>query len=99
MSSTPSYNHNIPYAGHTFHVQTEVSGGAHKAVVTHVFLAGDIIATSRTPLDIDGQQLPQEALVMRMQKQHQDAMRTLISGNHNATLQARGVTLTPSAKV
>jgi hypothetical protein len=93
MSSSPSYNHNIAYAGHTFHVQTEVSGGTPGAVVTHIFLAGDIIATSRAPLQLDGQALEHDTLVARMQKQHQDAMRMLIGGAHNATLQARGVPL------
>jgi len=98
MSTSPSYNHNIAYAGHTFHVQTEVSRSAPKAVVTHIFLAGDIIATSRTPLESDGQVLADDALVAHMQKQHQDAMRGLIGGKHNATLQARGVALAPAAK-
>lgn len=91
MPTHPSYNHNITFAGHTFHVQTEVMHGRAPTLVTHVFLDGDVIATRRADMPAD------DALVATMQKQHQDAMRALVAGQHNAVLQARGVALPTAA--
>ncbi len=91
----PSYNHNIAYAGHTFHVQTEISTTAAHALVTHLFLAGDIIATLRSAVDTAGDPA---VLTAAMQKQHQDAMRALIAGSHDAALAARGISLTRAPK-
>jgi hypothetical protein len=62
--------------------------------VTHIFLAGDIIATHRTDYGPQAG-ISADARVPIMQKQHQDAMRALIAGRHDATLAARGIALTP----
>lgn len=91
----PSYNHNVSYAGHTFHIQTEDSGPSRQTLVTHLFLAGDIIATARTQYVLDDAAEP-TAVVTQMQKQHQDVMRALIAGRHDAALTARGITLSPA---
>lgn len=91
MPIHPSYNHNIAYAGHTFHVQSEVSGPGHRTIVTHVFFDGDVIAAVRAPMPED------DTLLATMQKQHQDAMRALVAGQHDAILRARGIALRPPA--
>lgn len=89
----PSYNHNISYAQHSFHVQTEDSGPPNHSVITHVFCAGEIIATLREPYAPEARDTDAKAHVARMQTQHQAGMRALIRGHYDAVLTAHGITL------
>lgn len=41
------YNHDVPYAGRSYHVQTEDSGRAKGHIFTHVFHAGVIVASNK----------------------------------------------------
>jgi hypothetical protein len=91
----PSYNHNVNYRGLILHVQTENLAAPRASVVTHVFCAGDIIATLRASY------LPEEAAgapevhIKRMQAQHQKAMRALLHGEYDDALTVRGHILAP----
>lgn len=100
-AALPSYNHDVCYRGCTFHVQTEHLMAPRPALVTHLFCAGDIVATWRATEagDVDPHGQAHEAHgratlnLARMQAQHQQAMRSLIRGELDARLRARGLAL------
>lgn len=93
----PSYNHNISYAQHNFHVQTEDSGMPNWTLITHVFCAGEIVATLRERYAPETRDHDPKAHVGAMQAQHQAAMRALIRGQYDAVLTAHGITLHKSS--
>jgi hypothetical protein len=100
-AALPSYNHDVRYRGCTFHVQTEHLMAPRPALVTHLFCAGDIVATWRAtevgltdPFGKAHQTDGRTALSLtRMQAQHQQAMRSLIRGELDDRLAARGLPL------
>lgn len=89
----PSYNHNIVYRGHTFHVQTEDHGPPRCSLVTHVFSAGDVVHTLRQAYAEGAAAADSGGHTAAMQGQHQEAMRSLLRGVHDAALEARGIAL------
>lgn len=77
-------NTDIAHQGKTLHVQTEdVSGETSPEIVTHLFLAGQIIVSQRTPYSTDdGSELVRE----RLRAQHQEMIRAVLSGQHDRAL-------------
>lgn len=87
------FNHNIPYKGRTFHVQTEDSGPQHAHVITHVFLGGNILASTKSlyadlVAEFEGSELF-AAVRKRMEEQHKAMMRELLAGRHDAEIARR----------
>jgi len=41
------YNHNVKYKDRIYHIQTEDSGVQNPHMITHVFIGGNIIDTSK----------------------------------------------------
>lgn len=90
------FNHNLTYRGRVFHVQTEDSGPQHGHILTHVFLGGNILASSRsTYADLVAAYPAAELAAMvrrRMEEQHKAVLKTLLSGGYDAELARRGGT-------
>lgn len=87
------FNHNIPYKGRTFHVQTEDSGPQHAHVITHVFLGGNILASTKNLYadlvsSLSGSELF-AAVRKRMEEQHKAMMRELLQGKHDEEIARR----------
>lgn len=87
------FNHNVSYRGRTFHVQTEDSGPQHGHVITHVFIGGNILASSRRSYsELVGITAPDvlAATVRRlMEEQHKALMKSLIGGAYDAEIARR----------
>lgn len=75
------FNHNIPYKGKTYHIQTEDSGRERPQIVTHAFLGGVILDTVRQSYaDLLGRADWEDAVCGRMKAQHLEEIRKLFSG-------------------
>lgn len=75
------FNHNIPYKGKTYHIQTEDGGREHPQIVTHAFLGGVILDTVRQPYgDLLERSDWEEAIRDRMKAQHLEEIRKLFAG-------------------
>lgn len=70
-------NSNIERQGKTLHVQTEDSGRDYGHVITHLFLAGSIIETTRVDYDTS---LPEADLKILVRTQHQKMLRAVMGG-------------------
>ncbi len=68
------YNHNVPYRGTMFHVQTELSTSGAPRVETHVFVGGRIVASRRREIVAGASSAAQ-----RMKQQHKDVLCDLIN--------------------
>lgn len=71
------YNHQIPYQGRVYHVQTEDSGRTKGHIFTHVFHAGVIVASSR--VDYDETKLDIEIADL-LKRSHKSMLRKLVRG-------------------
>lgn len=94
-ASTPvvGFNHNIPYKGRTFHVQTEDSGAVHAHIMTHIFVGGNILASSKSHYSESARTLSGSELFAevrkRMEEQHKGMIRSLLNGSHDAEIDKR----------
>ncbi len=87
------FNHNLNYKGRIFHVQTEDSGPQHGHVITHIFMGGNILASTKSsyaellplidPGDIFG------TVRKLMEEQHKTMMKGLGQGAHDAEIARR----------
>jgi len=88
------FNHNVRYGGRVFHVQTEDSGPAQLHIFTHVYMGGNILASSRSSYAEAIAGLPphevQAAVRARMEEQHKAMVRELLGGRHDAEIARRG---------
>jgi predicted regulator of Ras-like GTPase activity (Roadblock/LC7/MglB family) len=71
------YNHNVPYRGRIYHVQTEDSGRAKGRISTHVFHAGTIVASNRVDYD---REMRVSSIVELARVSHKLMMRKLVHG-------------------
>ncbi len=75
------YNHNIPYKGTVFHIQTEDSGIKNPHVITLLYREGVILCSKKTSyadiLQIEGLEAVVEDL---MKEQHKEMLRRLKNG-------------------
>jgi hypothetical protein len=87
------FNHNLNYKGRVFHVQTEDSGPQHGHIITHLFMGGNIFASTKSsyadriagidPAEIFG-------IVRKlMEEQHKAMMKSLLAGHHDAEISRR----------
>lgn len=75
------YNHNIPYGGVVYHVQTEFYPGASAHVDTHVFDDGRVVGSHRSDLDLDSDVEGADGHVLHVMKtQQKEMIRRLVSG-------------------
>jgi hypothetical protein len=78
------YNTNVRHAGKLFHIQTEDSGRDHPHIITHLFTAGTILATKKTPYDQMLESDEWEDLVRQLMKdQHKSMFVELRDGVHD----------------
>lgn len=79
------YNHNIPYKGSVFHIQTEDSGVKNPHIITLLYREGVILCSKKTSyadiLIIENLEAVVEDL---MKEQHKDMLRRLKSGEFDA---------------
>ncbi len=86
----PGYNHNIPYKGRTFHVQTEDSGLTRPHIITHVYFGGTIVASYKSEYaDIVSEQNVRALVEQRMKDQHKQLMKNLLSGLYDDVIRER----------
>lgn len=87
------FNHNVSYRGRTFHVQTEDSGPQHGHVITHVFIGGNILASSRRSyaelVGITAPDVLSTTVRRLMEEQHKQLMKSLIGGAYDAEIARR----------
>ncbi len=78
------FNHNVKHHDRVFHVQTEDSGLPHAHYITHLFVGGNIVASSKTSY-ADKVSDPNLAAAVRslMEAQHKLMLKRLISGEFN----------------
>lgn len=74
------YNHNIPYDGVVYHVQTEFFGTDPSRVETHVFTDGRVVGSHRTEVNVDDGSTTDAQVVHVMKAQQKEMIRRLISG-------------------
>src|SRR3954454_16657963 len=75
------FNHNVKYGERVYHVQTEDSGLPHAHYITHLFVGGNIIASTKTSY-ADKAGSPDLAKGVRglIEAQHKHMLKRLISG-------------------
>ena len=75
------FNHNVKYGPRVYHVQTEDSGLPHAHYITHLFVGGNIVASTKTSY-AERVADPNLAASVRslMEAQHKSMLRRLISG-------------------
>jgi hypothetical protein len=75
------YNHNVKYGSRVYHVQTEDSGLPHAHFITHLFVGGNIVASTKTSY-ADKVADPDLAKTVRqlMEAQHKHMLKRLVSG-------------------
>lgn len=87
------FNHNLSYKARVFHIQTEDSGPQHGHIITHIFLGGNILASTKTSyaetvVRVDATEL--SATVRKlMEEQHKTMMKGLLSGTHDSEIDKR----------
>jgi predicted regulator of Ras-like GTPase activity (Roadblock/LC7/MglB family) len=86
------YNHDVPYAGRVFHIQTEASGRSTGRIFTHVFESGLIVASNRASYE-RGTQARRIAELAR--DSHKLMMRRLVRGELDAEI-SRGPSSRPA---
>jgi hypothetical protein len=75
----PGFNHDIPYRGIVYHVQTEFLERPTPHIGTQIYRQGRIVEAEKTPLE--GRRLRSEAeLGSVMTEQHKTMIRRLVSG-------------------
>ncbi len=79
------YNQNVYYKGVTFHVQTEDNGVQNPYIVTHVFIAGNIIATKKTSyMDIIKVDNLEKVLRELMEEQQREMVQRIKNGEYDS---------------
>ncbi len=75
------YNHNVKYGSRVYHVQTEDSGLPHAHYITHLFVGGNIVASTKTSY-ADKVADPELGKTVRllMEAQHKHMLKRLVSG-------------------
>lgn len=73
------YNHNIPYRGNVYHVQSEFRSAPEPRIATQVFLDGQVVCSETCGADLRSTK-PGQPVLEQMKAQHKDAIRRLISG-------------------
>ena len=78
------FNHNVKYGARVYHVQTEDSGLPHAHYITHLFVGGNIVASTKTSYS-DKASDPNLAGVVRalMEGQHKAMLKRLVAGEFN----------------
>lgn len=77
----PGFNHNLRHEGILFHIQTEDGGIGNPAVVTQVFLGGNILASRRSNYSkFVSKPTVREIVSAMMQEQHKQMMKDLVHG-------------------
>ena len=77
----PGFNHNIKHNGKVYHIQTEDSGKENPHVITHIFVGGNILATTKTSYEDIVNISDLERIVRElMEEQHKSMLRNLING-------------------
>ena len=78
------FNHNVKYGPRVYHVQTEDSGLPHAHYITHLFVGGNIVASTKTSY-ADKVADPNLAASVRslMEAQHKSMLKRLVSGEFN----------------
>jgi hypothetical protein len=75
------FNTDIPYAGVTYHVQTEDKGLDTPLILSLVYVGGAIIASKRTPYaDLISKGFDEQVLTERLQRQHKLICAAIKSG-------------------
>ena len=70
------YNHNVKYKERIFHVQTEDSGLDNPHIITHLFVGGNIIESTKTSYtDIVSNENLIEIVKDLMQAQHKTMLK------------------------
>jgi hypothetical protein len=94
-SGTPvvGFNHNLNYKGRVFHVQTEDSGVQHGHIITHIFMGGNILRSTKSSYSDQIRDLdPGEifgAVRKLMEDQHKAMMKSLLGGDHDPEIAKR----------
>ncbi len=75
------FNHNVKYGSRVYHVQTEDSGLPHAHYITHLFVGGNIVASTKTSyadkaVDVD----LAKTVRSLMEAQHKQMLKRLVSG-------------------
>lgn len=88
------FNHNVQYNGRVYHVQTEDSGLPHAHYITHLFVGGNIVGSSKTSY-ADKAAEPDLARIVRslMETQHKQMLKRLIAGEFNGQAERLAATL------
>lgn len=73
-------NTNVHHQGKTLHIQTEDSGSQHGHVVTHIFLAGTIIASKKVEYEFHTSPEILQALIKSL---HHEMVSDLKSGHYD----------------
>lgn len=78
------FNHNVRYKNILFHIQTEDSGQKNPHVITHLFIGGNIVSTTKTSYaDIIRSDRLEEVVREIMQEQHKGMMKSLLRGDYD----------------
>jgi len=86
------YNHNVKYQDTVYHVQTEDSGVANPHIITHLFIGGNIIESSKTSYaELTGAPDMVDKVTKLMQMQHKTMLRGLIKGEFDSKLAERSI--------
>ncbi len=86
----PGFNHDVRHGGRVFHLQTEDSGVQEARLTTHLFLAGAVVASTRSSYaDLRGAPDLVPLLRKRMEEQHKSLLRRLVSGEFDSGASAR----------
>jgi len=98
LSSKPGtpvvgFNHNLNHKGRVFHVQTEDSGPQHGHIITHIFMGGNILASTKgTYAELLASTAPGDvsaAVRKLMEDQHKTMIKRLVGGAHDAEIAKR----------
>ena len=78
------FNHNVKFGPRLYHVQTEDSGLPHAHYITHLFVGGNIVASTKTSY-ADKVADPNLAAIVRslMENQHKQMLKRLVAGEFN----------------
>ena len=81
QNAVTGFNINIPRRGRSYHVQTEDSGINNPHIMTHLFLGGNIIATTKSSYAdiLDAPDLAERVRAL-MDEQHKEMIRNLLDG-------------------
>ena len=95
------FNHNFPYKGQIYHIQTEDGGLGSPNIVTLLYHGGTILASRKTSYaDISRAENLEQVVEGLMKEQHKGMLRSLKNGEFDVAIaryQGRATAETPSA--